>query len=109
MTALMADILMEIGKMAPVFGILIVIIIYFFKKENKHVKEINDERSSYRGRIDSLNSEVRNNEKQNIEMIGKLADALDKLSESTGDIHKDLNELKHNLNLKLEELKNKFK
>ncbi len=102
----MLEILTELAKLSPIIALLIVGLIYFYRKESAYKKELKEERETCDVRLDELNKELRDNEKQNLEMIGKLANALEKLSDSTQDISKELVDLKHCVELKLEELKN---
>lgn len=107
MTDIAISILKDIGKMTPVFGMLILAILYFYRSEREHKEDMKTERTNNQTRIDELNLEIRENEKANIETLTKLADALDKLSTSTTDISKEMKELKHELSIKLMELKSK--
>ena len=104
------EILMELAKLAPVIGLLIVGLIYFYKKENGYRAEICELKKDNDNRIEKMivmnNQFIKDNEKDNLDMISKLADALEKLSDDTHDISKDLIELKHSINLKMEELRN---
>ncbi len=96
----MIEALMTLGKLGSVFLLLALIVWYFLKKEKTYIAEIKE-----------LNEIVRDNEKMNLEMIGKLASALDRiadgLEDSKSDIQKDINSLKEFINLKLEQLNKK--
>ena len=91
----MIDILTEIAKIAPVVGLLVAGILYFIKNEK-----------AYKSEIKELNTVIRNNEKDNLIMINKLADAVDNIAAQGGLIHNDILLLKEIIKLKLADLKN---
>jgi len=92
----MFEILTEVAKIGPVVAILIVAIWYFIKKEKKYQQEIKD-----------LNQSIRDNEKESLGMINKLADALDRIADAKGDIHTEIVRLKEFISLKLEKINSK--
>ncbi len=67
----MNEILLGLAKLAPVVGVLITGIYYFFNKEKKYVEQ-----------IDTLNKILRDKDRETLEIIGKLTITLDKLIES---------------------------
>tara|TARA_R110000787_G_scaffold285931_1_gene402754 strand:+ start:241 stop:525 length:285 start_codon:yes stop_codon:yes gene_type:complete len=91
----MLEILLEIAKLTPVVGLLVVGLLYFVKNEK-----------SYKTEIKELNKVIRDNEKENLIMINKLADAIDNIASQGGLIHNDIMLLKEIIKLKLDELKN---
>ena len=82
--------------MAPVIGLLIVGIYYFMKKEGKYQEEIKE-----------LNQVIRDNEKESLTMFSKLAIALDRISDSKGEIHQEIVALKEFISIKLDQINNR--
>lgn len=87
----MEEVLIQIAKIAPVIAVLVIALRYFLKKEKIYQKQIKD-----------LNEEVRSIEKENLIMINKLADALDKISDTNENVHKELQLLKEIIKIKLD-------
>lgn len=87
----MEEVLIQIAKIAPVVAVLVIALRYFLKKEKIYQKQIKD-----------LNEEVRSIEKENLIMINKLADALDKISDTNENVHKELQLLKEIIKIKLD-------
>lgn len=100
-------IITDLSKLAPIIGVLLLGLIYFIRKEYTTGKTIRIERVNNQKRIDLLNKEIRSNEKDNLEMLNKLADALDKISVSTNNVSDELRDFKNELRIKLSELKNR--
>ena len=94
----MIETLTEIAKLTPVVGLLVGAVLYFIKNEIAYKNEIKD-----------LNSVIRANEKENLIMINKLADAIDNIAAQGGSIHNDITLLKEVIKIKLEELKGAIK
>jgi len=102
----MLEILMDLAKLSPIIGLLIVVIIYFYKKEKSNRKEMLGERDKCDLKIKELNKELRNNEKENLQMIGKLADAFDKISTDNKLVRGEIRSLKEYIQIKIDSLKN---
>jgi len=107
------EILTELVKLSPIIGVLVVALIYFYKKEKAYTTELKSEREECDARIDNLNKELRQNEIDNLDMLSKLTNALDKLSDSTKlvvtDISKELIDLRHTIEIRLNDLQNDVK
>lgn len=101
----MIEILIEIAKLSPIIGILIVAIIYFYKKEKAYKKEISDEKSACDIKIATLNKELRENERENLNMMSKLASSLDKIAVNNTMFHQEIQSLKEYIGLKIDALK----
>jgi len=103
------EILIGIAKLSPVFALLIVAIYYLYKEKNSISKELKDERDKCHTQISNLNKEIRDNEKENINIISKLSDVMDKMSEKIEDNHDDikdqLRDVKELIKDKINELK----
>lgn len=103
----MFDILKELVALSPIIAVLIVALIYFYKKEKSYKSELKDEKDNCEKRLDALNKELRINERDNLELLNKLADALSKLSVSSESVSRDLIDLKLEIMLKLNDITNK--
>jgi len=79
----MFEILLGVAKLSPVFGVFVVIIYYFYKKERKYISEIK-----------KLNSEIRKSERENLNLMNRLAGALDSLTKGNANIHKEIKGIK---------------
>lgn len=101
----MIEILIEIAKLSPIIGILIVAIIYFYRKEKSYKLEIINEKTSCDAKIAALNKELRENEKENLEMMSKLASSLDKIATNNTMFHQEIQSLKEYIGLKIDALK----
>lgn len=87
----MEAIVISIMKLSPLVALLIFGIIYFFKKEKSYIDEIKE-----------LNLEIRKIERDNLEIIDKLADAIDNLSISNDNVHSEIKDLKSFIKEKLD-------
>jgi len=90
----MEQLLIELSRLGPVVTILVVAIIYFLRKEKGYKLEITE-----------LNKEIKDNEKESLLLINRLANTLDKLSTNKEDVVKEIASLKEFITLKLEKLK----
>ena len=103
------EILIELAKLSPIIAILVVGLIYFYKKEKAYKKEISDNKDKHDEQISELNKELRDNEKDNLQMISKLADSLDKISNVMNTdnklIRQEISNLKDIIQIKIDSLK----
>ena len=67
---MMEQILTNIADIAPVIGVLVVGIFYFFKKEKEYKQEISD-----------LQAELRNCEKENLTVLMKVLAFFEKIED----------------------------
>lgn len=105
----MIEILIELAKISPVIAVLVVAIIYFIRKENKNNKvneELRSEISTLNKESRELNKEIRETEKENLKVFIKLTNAIESLSVNTDNMSKEMVELKHFIELKIQEIKN---
>lgn len=104
------EILTGIAKLSPLFAGLVIAIYYLYKEKIALKNELNEERNKCHSEISSLNKEMRENERQNINIISKLSDVIDKMSEKIDDNHQDikdqLRDVKDLIKEKINELKN---
>lgn len=109
------DLLLSLAKLSPVISLLIVGIYYFYKKERYLNKVLTEERAACHTDISNLNKEMRENEKENIVIISKLSDVIDKLYDDNKDQHEvikqqikeEMRDIKELIKEKINELKNK--
>ena len=87
----MEAILIGIMKLGPVVALLIFAIRYFYKKEKDAINDIKE-----------LNAEIRAIDRDNLEIISKLADAIDNMSDSSDNVHREIKELKDYIKEKIE-------
>lgn len=85
-------IVQSIVKLSPIFGVLVVIIYYLYTEKKVLKKELDVERDKCHSDIAALNREIRDNEKENITIISKLSDVLDKMSDRINSNHDDVKE-----------------
>lgn len=104
---MMEIIITQLIKLGPIVTVLVLGLVYFFKKEKSSKLEIEKERDDYRERIDELNKEIRKTEKQNIELLSKLGSAIEKLYSNTNEISKEVTDFKFLLIEKLSEINKK--
>lgn len=87
------SILSDLAKLSPLIAILIAIIIYLVWKMEKREKE-----------IVSLNEYIRDNDKENLQILSNLNNTLDKViekqKESNDSVIKQIENLKDYINLK---------
>lgn len=92
------EILMSIAKLAPVVAVLVAAVWYFLNKEKKYQKQIED-----------LNQQLRQNEKESLELMVKLAATMDKFVDSDHrnkeEIIKELKSLEKTLVTRIDALK----
>lgn len=108
------DIIMEflqsLFKLSPLIGVLVLAIWYFYRKEQTLDAELNIEKEQCRKELASLNAEMRLNEKQNIIIITKLSDVVEKMIETTDrnfdDLTEDISDLRDMIKEKLSDIKN---
>lgn len=106
MDPLIIDIFTNIAKSSPVIGLLIVAVVYLIKKLDKKEKY-----------IEELHNSNRENEKENLQVLNNVNNTLDKVIESqkfsSKEVNKTIENLKDNLKsfieIKLNEIENKFK
>lgn len=99
------EILMELAKLSPIIALLVGGIIYLYRGIRSYKKELREEREKCEKKIENLNKELRNNERENLKMIGKLCDSLDKISNSNKIVHNEIKNLKEIISIKLDNLK----
>jgi len=94
----METLLIELAKISPVIGVLVIAIFYFLKREAK--KELV---------IDALNEELRNAEKENLTALYKLLALIEKMEEkdkSKSDLLlKEIQEMRKSLETRLDNIK----
>lgn len=98
------ELLLNIAKLSPLFAIL-VIIIFFLKKEYDTVKnELKYEREECKKEINEIYKELRDTERNNILILNKLSDVLIKITSKIDNNHieidNSLNEIKNLINKK---------
>lgn len=98
----MDEVLIQIAKVAPVIAVLVIALRYFLRKEKLYQKQIKD-----------LNDEIRQSEKDNLDILDKLANVIEKLSNNVVDnrdkVLKEIIVLKEYITLKLDNLKDDTK
>lgn len=89
---------MSLAEIAPVVAVLVVAVWYFLSKEKAYQKE-----------IAQLNQQLRDNEKDSLQLLSKLTTTIDKLlegdSRNTADIIKEIKQLEKTLAAKIDALK----
>jgi hypothetical protein len=92
------EILTEIAKLSPMLGLLIVGIIYFFKKEK-----------GYKTEIGELHKELRDAEKENLTALYQVTNFMDKMLESDKTknqlLLKEIETMRNSIENKIESLK----
>ena len=84
------EILSSLVKLSPVIALLVLGIYYFYKKEKELNKELNKERETCHAEISALNKEIRESERENLLIISKLSDVIDKLYDDNKDQHEQI-------------------
>lgn len=97
---------MTLLPLSPIIALLIAIILYLMKQNSLYKIDIAKERQKSDDIITSLNAEIRQSEKDNLGMLSKLTDSLDKLSNNNKLFHQELRGLKEYIQLKLENINN---
>lgn len=91
----MIEILTNLAKLSPIIAVLVVGIIYLYKREKEA-----------RSEVSKLNDELRENEKENLNMLNKLVNAMDKISitnqSTTQAIKDEIKSLKDYIQIKME-------
>lgn len=104
------EILTGIAKLSPIFALMVLVIYYLYKEKKSLKDELNEERTKCHADISALNKEMRDNERENINIISKLSDVIDKMSDKIDDHHDDIKEqmrdIKELIKEKINELKN---
>lgn len=94
----MFEILITVAKIAPVIALMWLSLQYFLKKEK-----------TYQSKIDELQTELRKNEKEQLQVMNRLTGVLDKLLENSAEdkheILKEIASIHKDLTKKLNELK----
>lgn len=107
------ELLLSLAKLSPIFALLVVAIYYFYKKERYLTKQLNEERQACHNDIANLNKEMRDNERENLVIISKLSDVIDKLYDDNKDQHEvikqqikdEMRDIKELIKDKINELK----
>jgi predicted CopG family antitoxin len=110
----MIEILDSVIRMSPVFAVLVAAIYYFYKKEGDMDKAMRKERDKCHQEISDLNKEMREGEKENLLIISKLSDVIDRLFDDNKDQHElikqalkdEMRDIRELIKEKINELKN---
>jgi len=123
----MNEVFYEIAKLGIVFSIMCVIIYYLYHREKKLLKELKEVRdentilsqkcsncpkqAKLTSEIFDLNKILRESEKDNLVIISKLSDVIDKISDKLDFNHEYIKEhlisIKELIKDKMDEIKNK--
>jgi uncharacterized membrane protein (DUF106 family) len=101
----MNDIFLELFKYSPIVAVLVAGIIYLVRKEKKYTTELNNERDKCDNKLEALNKEMRETERENLVMLNKLADSLSHLSSMNKDVRNEIINLKEIISIKLDNLR----
>lgn len=93
------EMLMDLAKLGPIVSLLIIVIIYFLRKEKSYKEELKEKDVEN----DALNDELRDSEKETLNLIHKLVGSLDKINTSNETFHTELKSLKDYISAKLDE------
>jgi hypothetical protein len=92
------DILIELINRFGDYGItmllLAIIVYYFHKRTDKLETELKDERSSCDIKLESLNSELRKADKENIDILNKVTDVIENLNDNNENINRYLKSIR---------------
>jgi gas vesicle protein len=96
-------------KLSPIFGLLVIAIWYLYKEKNYIKREFEDERKQSLSEISNLNKEMRESERENLIIISKLSEVVDKLYDDNKDQHEVIKQaLKDEIKDIKELIKDKF-
>jgi len=101
----LAEIGMELVKISPIVAVLVGGIIYLYRAVKSYKKELKEEREKCDEKIEDLNKELRETEKENLMLFNKLADSLDKMANSNKVVHNEIKNLKEIISIKLDNLR----
>lgn len=108
------EILTSLWKISPLIAAMTLAIYYLYKKEKELKQELTQERESCHLEISDLNREMRESERENLVIISKLSDVIDKLYDDNKDQHEvikqqikdEMRDIKELIKEKINELKN---
>lgn len=84
------DVLLALSKIAPVVAVLWLGIKFFIKKNTEYENKIDEQATKYQSKIDELQVELRNNEKESLQVMNRLTGVLDKLLENSAEDKKEI-------------------
>lgn len=101
-------------KLSPIFGLLMIAIWYLYKEKKSYKQDLDDERDTCHQEIAALNKEMREGEKENLVIISKLSDVIDRLFDDNKDQHElikqalkdEMRDIRELIKEKINELKN---
>lgn len=103
----MIEILTSLLPLSPIIALLVAMVLYLIKQNSTYKADIEKERDKSDSIMTSLNSELRASEKDNLIMLSKLADSLDKLANNNKVFHQEIRNLKEFIQIKLDSLNGK--
>lgn len=76
------DILNKFAEYGVTMLLLALIVYYFYKKIDKLENQLIDERNISNSKIDDLNKQLRESDKDNIEILNKVTDVIETLNDN---------------------------
>ena len=88
------EILNKFAEYGVTMLLLTLIVFYFYKKIDKLENQLIDERNISNGKIDDLNKQLRESDKENIEILNKVADVIETLNDNNTETIKYLKSIR---------------